>query len=119
MNILEKWKTITTYKSWIFDGKYEVSNWGNIRNVETKQPLATFSTCQGQGYLKTRIYDKEKKRRVLYLHRLVAMYFVGAEEPGLEVNHKDGNVRNNSYINLEWISHKANVQHYHNGRKAV
>ena len=47
------------------------------------------------------------------------MYFVGAEEPGLEVNHKDGNVRNNSYINLEWISHKANVQHYHNGRKAV
>lgn len=40
MNTLEKWKTITSYKSWIFDGKYEVSNWGNIRNDEDFEKAA-------------------------------------------------------------------------------
>lgn len=120
MNTLERWKTITTYKEWCFDGKYEVSNWGNIRNKETKQPLATYSNNKGQGYLKTKIFDKEKKRRILYVHRLVATYYVGIpNEEGLEVNHKDGNVRNNSYTNLEWLTHKENIQHYVEGRKAV
>ena len=62
MQTLEKWKAITKYKDWEFDGKYEVSNWGNLRNATTKQPLATYSNGKGQGYLKTKIIDKSKKR---------------------------------------------------------
>ena len=90
-----------------------MSNWGNLRNATTKQPLATYSNGKGQGYLKTKIYDKNKMRRALYVHQLVALSFIG------EVNHKDGNVKNNSWTNLEWISHKANCEHYSAGRKAI
>lgn len=118
MQTLEKWKAITKYKDWEFDGKYEVSNWGNLSNATTKQPLATYSNQKGQGYLKTKIIDKSKKRRALYVHQLVALSFIG-DSNGLEVNHKDGNVKNNSWTNLEWISHKANCEHYSAGRKAI
>ena len=47
-----------------------------------------------------------------YSHRLVASVFVGAAPtPQHEVNHKDGNKRNNSPENLEWVTHKQNLRH--------
>lgn len=115
---LEKWKTITTYKDFVFDGKYEVSNWGNIRSVDTKKNLATFSNRE-QGYLKIRIKDMTGYRRPVYVHQLVAFYFVPGTGTGKEVNHKDGNIKNNSFTNLEWVSHRENMAHYFEGRKAI
>lgn len=118
MKTLEKWQTITSYKDYEFDGKYEISNWGNIRNRDTKAPLATYSNNRGQGYLKTKITDKSKKRRIMYIHQLVAYFFVSGYDTNKEVNHKDGNAKNNSFSNLEWVSHKENVRHfYSNCRK--
>lgn len=114
MKTLEKWYKIIHFRNLIFDGKYEVSNWGNIRNTKTKAPLAFFSNKkEGKGYLKTKILDIKKQRRTLYIHQLVAFFFVEGFEEGKEVNHKDGNIRNNSFTNLEWISHKENCNHFH------
>ena len=45
------------------------------------------------------------------VHRLVAQAFIENNKGLLEVNHKDGNHDNNAVSNLEWITHKANVQH--------
>ena len=112
----EQWKTITNYKDFEFTGIYEISSWGNIRNRITKTPLATYSNASGNGYLKTKIFDTNGKRRALYIHQLVALYFLDAI-PGCEVNHIDGNTRNNSVSNLEWISHKENIQEMHRMRK--
>lgn len=50
--------------------------------------------------------------QTLYVHRLVAMawhadtYFVGAE-----VNHINGNPRDNRAENLEWVTHRQNILH--------
>lgn len=114
----EQWKPITRYKEFEFKGNYEISSWGNIRNRETKKELATYSNGSGNGYLKTKIYDTKGKRRALYIHRLVALYFLEAL-PGCEINHIDGNSRNNSVSNLEWITHKENVREIHRLRKMV
>ncbi len=47
------------------------------------------------------------------IHRLVADYFI--EKPNsdtiYEVNHINGDKRNNTVANLEWISHQDNVTH--------
>lgn len=116
----ERWCAIRYYKGYTFTGKYEVSSWGNLRNAETKVPLATYSNCRGQGYLKTKIIDTEGKRRALYVHQLVAFYFIGQQPAeGTDVDHIDGNVRNNSYTNLRYLTHKDNMRAYHQGRKAI
>lgn len=114
----ERWARIENYKDYTFDGKFEVSNWGNIRNVENKKPLATYSSQRGQGYLKTKIIDVDGKRRALYIHQLVAFYFVDkAATDGDEVDHIDGNARNNSFSNLRYLTHKENIQAYHEARR--
>lgn len=109
----EQWKPITHYKDFVFTGRYEISSWGNIRNRETKAPLATYSNQRGQGYLKTKIHDTKGTRRALYIHQLVALYFLDAPDTeGLEVNHIDGNSQNNSCTNLEWTTHKENMNEW-------
>lgn len=109
----EQWKPITHYKDFVFTGRYEISSWGNIRNRETKAPLATYDSQRGHGYLKTKIRDTKGVRRMVYIHTLVAIYFLDApDEEGLELNHIDGNSLNNSYTNLEWITHKENMREW-------
>ena len=41
---------------------------------------------------------------------IVALYFIGAPEPGQEVDHIDGNTSNNSYSNLQWVYHRDNMK---------
>ena len=56
------------------------------------------------GYLRV---SRERYR----VHRLVALAFCPKEEGKEYVNHIDGNSANNIASNLEWCSHKDNVQH--------
>ena len=63
------------------------------------------------GYLKISlvINGREIKR---FIHRLVAMCFCENDDPvhKVEVDHKDGNRRNNRRENLEWVTRKENQQ---------
>lgn len=62
------------------------------------------------GYL---YYDlrHNKIRKLYYIHKLIADHFI--ENPQLKpmVNHIDGNKKNNSINNLEWVTSKENVNH--------
>lgn len=51
----------------------------------------------------------------LYVHRIMAYVFLNhAEKPYLDVNHKDGNRRNNSLANLELVTHSYNIRDGYN-----
>jgi hypothetical protein len=64
------------------------------------------------GYQRVGLTKNGLNKKYL-IHRLVAMYYVNNKNPKKYniVNHLDGNKLNNHYSNLEWCTHKQNMQH--------
>lgn len=62
------------------------------------------------GYSIVVLY-KEGKARGFSVHKLVASAFILNPKKLPEVNHKDGNKRNNQAKNLEWCTRSQNVAH--------
>jgi len=102
------WKDIPEY-----DG-YEAHPLGFIRNKKTKYIYK--SECKRHRYISIRINNI----KTVMIHILIALTFCKNDNPDVknQVNHKDGNGRNNKSDNLEWISPSNNVKDAVNrGRK--
>lgn len=98
----EIWKDIKG-----FEGKYQVSNMGRVRNTKR---LNILSPSKYQRYLRVNLAEGKKgKYKTIAIHRLVAMAFVEGYAEGLEVNHIDENPSNNVSTNLEFLTHAKNV----------
>jgi hypothetical protein len=98
----EIWETMIE-----FEGNYEVSNLGNIRNKTSKRNLSQHLI--NSGYLKTNIKYKGKSHNRL-VHRLVAQYFCNGFREDLQVNHINAVRTDNRSVNLEWVTPKENIQ---------
>jgi len=98
-NIAEEFKTILDYPN------YEVSNFGNIKNIKTGRILK--SGIDGNGYYIVKLY-KNKIAKTQYLHRLVMMTFLNNPENKKCVDHIDRNKLNNNILNLRWASYSEN-----------
>ena len=99
---MENWKPIKGYES-----LYEISDQGRIRRTDGRvlkphlRSNYTFIALHDSG--KTKSFD---------VHRLVAQEFCeGRTFERCEVNHKNLNKLDNRAVNLEWVTHKENVQH--------
>jgi len=124
---MEKWVKI----DWISDVNpeaYSVSNQGRVRrnnySTETimrgkksvfkykERPMSTFvKATESRGYKgKERVYVKLGKKQ-LFLHRIIGRAFVPGYFEGACINHLDGDPLNNDVSNLEWCTHKENLQH--------
>ena len=100
------------------DERYEFSNFGNFKNVETNQILKnTINNVNSNKkdkyvitFLKLRYENKRLRFRI---HRIVAELFVHNpnKDKYKQVNHIDGNKINNHYSNLEWVDDLINIQH--------
>lgn len=62
------------------------------------------------GYLEVTLV-KNKKRKSVKIHRIVAMTFLEKVKGKNYVNHIDGNKENNSAENLEWCTPSENTKH--------
>ena len=100
----EQWKVID------FASNYEVSNTGFIRNKTTKYILKGRETFNGYLQVSLKI-DEKNKFMNKYVHRLVAQFWLENTNDKKEVNHIDGNKKNNNITNLEWVTAKENSNH--------
>lgn len=114
-NMREIWKDLKGYEDY-----YEISNYGNIKRKARyrydkirkrknyfNEKIAK-STDNGNGYLMIRLYPDYKPH---YIHRLVAINFIPNTEQKEQVNHKNGNKKDNFINNLEWVTPKENMIH--------
>ena len=104
----EIWKDIKDY-----EGLYQVSNWGRVKSFNYKNSgkerlMKPYKTTGGYFQVKLQKNRKSKNCRV---HRLVAETFLPNPENLPEVNHIDEDKTNNRVDNLEWKTHKDNVNH--------
>ena len=77
----------------------------NYHNEGYKKEL---KQCLCKGYFIVGLYNKVSKRKIFFVHRLVALAFISNPDNLPLINHKDENPLNNNVGNLEWCSIKYN-----------
>ena len=108
---MEEWKNVIGY-----EGLYEVSNKGNVRNVRRNTLLRLTKT--NYGYIQVSLY-KNGIRTGLKVHRLVAEVFIPNPDNLPQINHKDEDKTNNNVTNLEWCTAKYNNNYGHRTENAI
>lgn len=90
---------------------YLVNEDGDVISMKHKEPIL-LSPFLRHGYERVTLWENGKKFNVS-VHRLVAMAFIDNPDPNTytEINHKDENKTNNNVNNLEWCSHKYNMNY--------
>ncbi len=96
---MEIWVRVKEYPN------YEVSTYGNIRNIKTLRVLKYYLR---NGYPSVSLSNNGIIKTV-NIHRIVGISFL--EKNDLVINHKDGNKENNHVENLEFVSYKNNTLH--------
>ena len=104
----ETWRDIKGY-----EGKYKVSNLGNVKSFKKEVKGRLLSMPQkDNGYLVTTLFKGGRGTgKQFTIHRLVAEAFLDEKEGCNIVNHLDGNKTNNDVRNLEWTTYKGNYKH--------
>ena len=104
----EVWKDIEGY-----EGLYKISNLGNVKSIyfnHTKNEKLLSPKLNNTGYLIVHLY-KNGVGKFFQVHRIVATSFLNNPNNFTIVNHMDEDKQNNRVDNLEWCTHKYNVQY--------
>lgn len=107
--MIEEWKDIADWPD------YAISNYGRVMRTTTygrgiagtiRKPVLV------AGYLAVALTNRDGRRKMLHIHRLVALAFLGEPPaPSMEVNHIDADRLNPRLDNLEWMTKGQNRKH--------
>ena len=105
MNYITMWKDIEG-----FEGRYRVSDTGEILNAKKNTLLALKVDRDGYNQIGLRKLGNRKKYW-FSVHRLVALAFCERPEKleHVEIDHIDQNKQNNIVTNLRWVTKQENI----------
>lgn len=96
-----EWRPVIGYET-----LYAVSNDGRVRGLLYRNGWEPHELRAHKnerwGYWQVILY-KDRRRRMHYVHHLVATAFIGPVPPDHEINHRDLDKDNNTVQNLEFI----------------
>ena len=96
-----EWRKINDFPN------YSVSDEGQIRNDKTGTIRTLNYTYDGYAFITIK---KNGKTYAPQIHRLVLQAFCPNENSSLQVNHINGDRKDNRLINLEWLTQQENLQ---------
>jgi hypothetical protein len=96
-----------------YEGLYAITNQGEVwsypKNTNNKSGK-WMKKDYSRSYTTICLFKNSIKKRFL-VHRLVAQAFCHKSDETYQVNHINGNKRDNVYTNLEWVSRSENRLH--------
>lgn len=116
ISLAEEWRDISEW-----EGLYQISNLGRVKSLARrvknnlhghifKDENIRRGRIDKNGY-ENILLCRDGKKNSFLIHRLVAIHFIGNPENKPQVNHIDGNKKNNILYNLEWVTEKENCAH--------
>ena len=106
-----------------FKYDYHVSNLGRVcvagrktSNNHIFKAKILANVTSSKGYYKVHLKTIDGGQATIMAHRLVALCFIPNPDNKPQVNHKDGDKKNNCAENLEWCTNRENSSHYHVGK---
>lgn len=110
----EVWREIDFLPEANIDGKYFVSNYGNVISLCRNEPIILKPFLCGSD---TKYYYVSIGTSDYRINRLVAQAFIPNPEDKQIVHHKDHNKLNNHWSNLEWATASENALAYQEFKK--
>lgn len=116
--VKEKWKKLKNFKN-VVNNMYEVSNYGNVRNCNTKEELhKKIANKKHHPYFAVYLKHKTGKSEWVLVHQLVAFCFLKIKNKysiytEIVPDHLDNNGLNNYFENLEYKTRGENVKSAH------
>ena len=107
MNQIEIWKKVAGFD------KYSVSDQGNV--TKDKNMTLKKLSPNNNGYVTTSL-TKNKKTKMITVHRLVASTFLPNPEIKKSVDHINNDIKNYKLTNLRWATLSQNQQ---NQKKSI
>ena len=98
--MVEEWKVIDGYNN-----NYSISNKGNVKNNNTERILKQTINTNGYNILCLCVNGK---RKIVKIHRLVALIFIPNPENKPHVDHINNNTLDNNVNNLRWATRSEN-----------
>ena len=92
----------------VVPGRYAVSSDGKLFDFKYNRII---NGHLNRGYYRVTLMQTNSKQKSYYMHTLVAVMYIEDSREDNTVNHIDGDKLNNDVSNLEWLTHRENMQH--------
>lgn len=102
---MSTWKNVPGFE------EYMVSSDGEVKSFKNgKETILKSAELYKTGYRHVSLWNNNKQKTYT-VHRLVALTFIPNPENKPEINHIDGDRKNNHLSNLEWVTRSENMKH--------